>query len=660
MSPFARALLSFISLLYFATGAASAQPADPAVYGALPGVKEMQISPDGKTLASLQNAGGASGVLFYDLDNPGSQPVGVGLGDSDARDIVWANNDQLLLLVSQSSNVSTNTGIKTIEFFRWVTVSKSKAKAKILLGNEAGYFVGSAGDLLALMPNDPKKAIFARHSAKGVRKTTPEKSRLANNDVQPFVYSLFLVDVESGAEKRLETGNEQTIDWVVNEQGEAIMRIDLDPTSRTQKIYYRKNGEDRLTAIDDPEGNLSGFDYYGRADRPDTLFASAYANDKTALFEVNMATGKSTIAYANPSYDSDVVYDARTATVTGVRYIDDMARTHHLNEADRTMQENLRKAIPGSAPIIISKSADGNRLIVKVTYSDHPPQFYLFDKQARSLGMVAATYALLDGTVAAKKEKYEYTTADGMKIPGYLTVPAGAVKQNMPMIVLPHGGPNSRSDQAFDYWSFFYAARGYLVYEPNFRGSEGYGRQFLSAGYGEWGRKMQDDITHGVQKLIADGVVDQNRICIVGASYGGYAALAGATLTPDLYRCAVSVNGVSNLAGMLGEASESTLGNAYWSRRIGDRFRDAEEIAAVSPASIAKQSGAPILLIVSKDDVVVQPYQSTQMRDALRRAGKPVEFVEMKGEDHWLSTAAARTEMLQRSIEFIDRYIGGQ
>jgi dipeptidyl aminopeptidase/acylaminoacyl peptidase len=292
-------------------------------------------------------------------------------------------------------------------------------------------------------------------------------------------------------------------------------------------------------------------------------------------------------------------------------------------------------------------------------YTDHPTQFFLYDQTARSLAMIAPAYAALDGNIVAKKEKFDYVSSDGKNIRGYLTVPAGASEQSAPLIVLPHGGPESRSTQGFDYWSFFYAARGYLVYQPNFRGSDGYGYRFRSAGFGEWGRKMQDDISEGVKKLIADGVADPNRICIVGASYGGYAALAGATLTPDLYACAVSVNGVANLPGMLGqEARDSELSEDFWKIRIGDRFRDTASLTDVSPASQAANAKAPIMLIVSKDDIVVPPFQSIQMRDALKKAGKAHEYVELPGEDHWLSTGASRTEMLRRSIEFIDRHIG--
>ncbi len=230
---------------------------------------------------------------------------------------------------------------------------------------------------------------------------------------------------------------------------------------------------------------------------------------------------------------------------------------------------------------------------------------------------------------------------------------------NAPLIVLPHGGPEARDNLEFDWWAAAYASQGYLVYQPNFRGSSGYGNRFLKAGWGEWGRKMQDDITGGVGKLVADGVVDPSRVCIVGASYGGYAALAGATLTPDLYKCAISVNGVSDLVRMLGaEAASNDFSVEYWERRIGSRYRDRAEIDAVSPSLLAKNVRAPILLIHGQDDTVVPYWQSKLMNDALEQSGKPVKFVTLDGEDHWLSSAKTRMRMLEETSKFLKKHLG--
>lgn len=296
--------------------------------------------------------------------------------------------------------------------------------------------------------------------------------------------------------------------------------------------------------------------------------------------------------------------------------------------------------------------------MVRVKYTDHPDQIFLFDAVGKTLSMITATYAALDGEVFAQKEPFQYSSGDGLRINGYLTVPKGATKQSMPLIVLPHGGPFARDDQSFDWWSFFYAARGYLVYQPNFRGSTGYGSAFKEAGHGEWGRKMQDDISEGVRQLIADGVADPDRICIVGASYGGYAALAGATLTPDIYSCVVSVSGISNILQLLADEGGRDGDDDYWTKRIGSRFSNDDALRSVSPLYNAEKVTAPILLIHAEDDTVVPMGQSRRMRNALRDRGKEHEFVVLKGEDHWLSTGETRTEMLRTSIEFIDQHIG--
>lgn len=415
-------------------------------------------------------------------------------------------------------------------------------------------------------------------------------------------------------------------------------------------------------AFPEKRGDGTVLSFYGMAPTAGRAYATLIGDGgRRSFVEFDLTTGKNAnVIFSDEKYDIDRIYfDYHKVKPFGVGYIDDLPRVYQINEADRQLQTSLEKALPGAAPMIVSKSADENRMIIRAVYSDHPDQYFYFDRAAKSMSMIAASYPKLDGKVHAKKEKFDYVAEDGLLIPGYLTVPKGASKSNMPLIVMPHGGPEGRDDMSFDWWAFFYAARGYLVYQPNFRGSDGYGVAFREAGYGEWGRKMQDDVTNGVKKLIADGVADPGRICIVGASYGGYAALAGATLTPDLYQCAVSVNGVSNLALMIGQvAQRSELGEEYWETRIGSRFRDANALAEVSPSKIAERAGAPILIIHGRDDTVVPFGQAKEMTSALKSAGKPFEFVEMKGEDHWLSSAATRVEMLDKSIVFIDRYIG--
>jgi dipeptidyl aminopeptidase/acylaminoacyl peptidase len=220
---------------------------------------------------------------------------------------------------------------------------------------------------------------------------------------------------------------------------------------------------------------------------------------------------------------------------------------------------------------------------------------------------------------------------------------------------MPHGGPEARDYPAFDWWAQAFASQGYAVFQPNFRGSDGYGVKFRDAGFGEWGRKMQTDVSDGVAELAHEGLVDPKRACIVGASYGGYAALAGVLLQHGFYRCAVAVAGVSDLSAMINyvhdqEGDEPGSGVRYWRAFMGAH---ADE---VSPIRKASSADAPILLVHGKDDTVVPFSQSQAMAAALKAAGKPVDLVVMPGEDHWLSREETRTTMLKASVAFVEKY----
>jgi dipeptidyl aminopeptidase/acylaminoacyl peptidase len=225
--------------------------------------------------------------------------------------------------------------------------------------------------------------------------------------------------------------------------------------------------------------------------------------------------------------------------------------------------------------------------------------------------------------------------------------------------VLPHGGPETRDNNEFDWWSQFLASRGYAVLRPQFRGSKGFGDAFRRAGFRQWGRRMQDDLTDGVLAMIQQGVADPRRVCIVGGSYGGYAALAGAAFTPDLYKCAVSVNGVSDLPEMLGSVKVQNGAEsdsvAYWRDNIGSPFD--RRVIERSPALAADAIRVPILLMHGVDDTVVPIGQSESMARALEKRNKPFEFIRLPGEDHWLSRADTRLRVLTEIERFLREHL---
>jgi dipeptidyl aminopeptidase/acylaminoacyl peptidase len=249
-----------------------------------------------------------------------------------------------------------------------------------------------------------------------------------------------------------------------------------------------------------------------------------------------------------------------------------------------------------------------------------------------------------------------YQAGDGLDIAAVLTLPPDIPAKNLPIVVLPHGGPGARDYPGFDWWAQAFASRGYAVLQPNFRGSTGYGETFRRAGFGEWGRKMQSDMSDGLQYLVSEGVVDPKRACIMGASYGGYAALAGVTLQKGVYRCAVSVAGVSDLGERAYTLLQERGSDSTLRRVLKQEIGSGKDLTAVSPIYFAKSADAPILLIHGKDDIVVHYDQSADMAKALRKAGRPFEFVTLAGEDHWLSKSATRLAMLEAALAFVEKH----
>ena len=648
-----RSLLAALVMVFLiAEGAAQPYQADLAAYGELPTVSLAEISPDGTTVAQIQSANGTRAVAFYDLAGERA-PIGTDLGNVDARSMRWVGPNHVVVLISASHSLGTGGGIATREVWRWISVNKTNGEYVYLFNGDSRInFWNFSGTFASLLPDDPDHVLMGHYTRRGE-------------------YSLFTVNLDTGKQTLAKRGHRKrtyfdfagTVDWVLDANGEPVIRIEYDEQAEERRFYKPSpDGENWDLASSIPEKLEDEIKViaFGLAGADNLIHVGMTVDGFYGLYVFNIDTGEVTeTVFAPKGYDiSGVIMDGWSATAIGVQHTDNLTRTHFINSDLDRIQTSLEKAVPNSSPEITSWSRDFSKFMVRIVYSDHPAQFFIYDHTEKTFAMFSAAYASLDGKTAAAKEKYDYVASDGLRIPGYLTVPKGANKQSMPLIVLPHGGPFARDDQAFDWWAFFYAAQGYLVYQPNFRGSEGYGAAFKEAGFGEWGRKMQADITEGVQSLVADGVADPDRVCIVGASYGGYAALAGATLTPGLYRCAVSVNGISNVPLLLSDASgENDPENDFWKKRVGSRF-DKDAMKDISPINEISKSTPPILLLHSEHDIVVPIGQSRLMRNALRKKGVAHQFVVMRGEDHWLSTGNARTEMLGHSIEFIDQHIG--
>jgi len=323
----------------------------------------------------------------------------------------------------------------------------------------------------------------------------------------------------------------------------------------------------------------------------------------------------------------------------------------------------LRGQFPNSRVSIAQETEDENSLVLFVSGSDLPGAYVIYDKKANRLIQAASEYPNIQKKDIGLIQSIEYKARDGMTIPAVLTWPVGAntpeQKKNLPLIVLPHGGPEAHDTVRFDWWSQFLANKGYLVLQPNFRGSTGFGWAHTQAGHGKWGQEMQHDVSDGVLAMVKAGYADKDRVCIMGASYGGYAAFAGAAFTPELYKCSVAVAGVSDIHQMLARTKNNAGSHwivRHWQTLMGESKDDPGKLKRTSPINSVENVAAPMLILHGDDDTVVPLYQSKIMHSAMKKANKDSRYVVLKGEDHWLSRSETRLQMIQEIDAFLDKH----
>lgn len=366
------------------------------------------------------------------------------------------------------------------------------------------------------------------------------------------------------------------------------------------------------------------------------------------------------LVYRHPEVDSGgLLLSKKRKVVTGVRYTTDRTHYEFFDDNRRDLQTELEKRLPGYQ-VAVAGMDDDERLAVCIAYGDRTRgKYYLFNRDTGDLEMLADLSYWLHEDEMAPMQSVEYQSRDGRTIHGYLTLPQGLPGKNLPLVVIPHGGPASRDSWGYDSQAQFIANRGAAVLQVNFRGSTGYGRDFWKAGFKQWGRDMQNDITDGVQWLIGQGTVDPKRVGIYGASYGGYAALAGLAFTPDLYACGVSYVGPSNIFTLLDSLPP------YWEplrameyEKIGDPVKDKELLTAISPYFHAEQIKAPLFVAQGANDPRVKKAESDQIVDAMRSLGREVVYMVKDNEGHGFRNEENRFEFYRELEKFLAKHLG--
>ncbi len=527
-------------------------------------------------------------------------------------------------------------------------------------------------NVFAVDPAEETPASRDLTGLKGVRielysapKNDPDIAFIGVNDRDPAWHDLYKLRISTGERTLVRLNTENVAGWFFDELGQLrlasrvtdsgeqeLLRVDADALI---KVYSCSVFE----GFDPIRYHKDGKRVYMETNKGDDV-------DLTALVLFNPATGTLETVESDPLKQVDfggALFSDLTDELVLTRYEGDRVRRYFKDTNFEDDYEWLRNELPGREVGLGSHTNDENVWLVSASGDTEPGATYLFDRAARKLTQQYVVREKLPREALSPMLPIRYPSSDGLEIPAYLTLPVGIPSKNLPTIVVPHGGPWARDAWGFDGESQFFANRGYAVLSPNFRGSTGFGKNFLNAGNGEWGRKMQDDITWGVKYLIAEGIADPLRIGILGGSYGGYATLAGVAYTPDIYRAAVDIVGPSNLLTLLDSIPPYwEAGRKIMYARMADPGTPEGNtwLEERSPLNSADQIKTPLMVVQGANDPRVNRGEAEQIVIALRDRNFPVEYILAPDEGHGFHRPVNNMAMYMAVEKFLAQQLGGR
>lgn len=660
-----RSLLAAGLALPFLPRLAGAQtPAGPpSLYELLrePAILDAALSPSGKDIAILGQRvdPGDRWVTYIALIN-GDDPSGpsrrIDLGDVYIEAVDWANDERLLVWVRKDLKITTSgprgSGEANLTARRIVGINKDGTQAAPLFASDKRDFRGNLnlGMVVDPLPDDPRHVIMQAA------------------DYDHGVWALWKVDVYDGKAELVERGGDNTIGWY-SQAGTPVLRYDINARGTVQSLMARAPGEADWTLLRrqriDERGRVE-FSAVASGEAPGVLLVAAQAaGDETLTvrpFDLKTRQFGSQVI-RRPSHDVEQVFVNRHDRMLAVAFLEDRLSYDFIDGSLKGHYRAIEGFFAQQCNVeLVQTDAAANRLLLYVHGPREPGSWFFYDKAAKRLEPLGATREWLSEDRLAPMETLSLKANDGQALTAYLTTPITGAGPR-PLVVMPHGGPEARDGYDWDLWVQTFAARGWMVLQPNFRGSAGYGAAFMQAGRRRWGDRMQQDVEDCVAAMLATGKADPKRVAIVGASYGGYAALMGAVRRPDLYKAAVSIDGVSDLPAMLDweKEQEGALSPVYdyWRAVIGDPDTDQAMLQTASPRRHPEAFAAPVLLIHGKADEIVPAVQSRLMRDALKKAGKSVELLEIEDMAHGPSTPTQSTAVLSKITGFLTPILGG-
>ncbi|MCW3847282.1 S9 family peptidase [Sphingomonas sp. LB-2] len=645
------ALAAAAALALAAGGTAWAQSDLAKRFGEREGVEQISLSPDGNRVIFLAPGPGPSTVAYVaTVGDEGAVPKEVISSDGKPERLTWCRWSALQRAVCQVYIINASPELSSIT--RLISIGTDGTGIKMLSAPESSRALGFAyggGNIIDWLPESDGDILMSRWFI-------PERTIGSHTADERQGYGVDRVDTRTLRRSTVEQPVLEAGYYLTDGHGTIRVMASMRErnyylTGETRYFYRTPDSREwKLLSIVNEKTN-TGFTPLAVDRDLNVAYGLEKAEGRYALFKIALdGSGTKALVYRHDRVDVDgLVRVGRHRRVVGVSFATDRRQSVIFDPAFKAIATSLSKALPGLPLVqVIDASADENRLLLWAGSDVDPGRYYVFDRKARKLMEIMLSRPSLEGMTLAEVKPVTYKAADGAEVPAYLTLPPGSTGKKLPTIVMPHGGPGARDEWGFDWLAQFFAARGYAVLQPNFRGSTGYGDSwFVENGFKSW-RLAIGDVNDGGRWLIEQGIADPNRIAIVGWSYGGYAALQSAVLDPTLFKAVVAIAPVTDLGLLKSDASDYADAGI-----VRDFIGSGPHVQEGSPAQNAKRITAPVLMFQGDLDLNVNINQPRAMERELRAAGKRVELRIFPGLDHQLVDGNVRAQMLDQSDVFL-------
>ncbi len=636
-----------------------------------------ELSPSGRYLAGIHRIEFTDFIIVADLDDPSAPLKTINVDDVFVEWLEWATDDKLLAAIEGHFDYTKKRMISREDRLK---IQQGEEARKIGVYSKSSFqsLISIDRETEAVTPlTTPSKYGFLNMLLPEVTDFLPDDpDHIIMPSRQKLDLDLYRVNIVDGSHERIAKANNNTYDWRTDLNGVPAFRFDRNNRGTSVYIYAResrKNGKIKWKKIHTVRMKRNKkiqehteFEILYPGPTETTYYVSARINDDNTagihLYDFQKEEFIETVALDSQFDIHNAIFNTSTREIEGVYYRPHRTKVIMRDSTIQAHLDGLNKNFNNEANILpIDTNRDATRWLLYVSGPRDAGSFHIYDVNKATLSLIGNRKTSLSTKALAPTELIEFEARDGVKITGYLTTPANTDDATKPpFIMLPHGGPEARDYFDFSQDAQLLAAYGYQVFQPNFRGSAGFGKEFADSGRLQWGKAMSDDVDDAYLHLVKTGHVEHGNACIVGASYGGYEALVSATRASDKYRCAVAIAAPSNLVSMMKWERKQEGSNSetykYWDKHIGNPKKDKSALKAASPTEQVDRIQIPILLIHGEQDKSVPIKQSELMLKALEGAGKDVAFVRLEKSGHSYHPLDEEEELYRRLLDFLEEH----